>query len=582
MPQNVVLSDYKPKTVNPPITIKALCPGAVVLLVLLTLHGCTPGEHDADETILVFGGTILTMDEDQPEAEAMVIRGERIEVLGNRADLELLFPNTRRHDLQGRVALPGIVDSHTHVHELGHDRNKADLHDVASVGAMVERLQARYPNPQPGQWLVGAGWDEGQWASRGYPDRDTLDAAFPDNPVALESLHGFAGFYNGQALAAAGVDAETLDPEGGTILRRADGSPTGVMLTLAQGLVTRHIPPETLDEAKEAILLGLDALAEVGVTSVHEAGIDPLLIRAFSELADEGRLPIRIYGLLDGNNDSLMTAWFKMGPFIDPEAFFTVRSIKVFYDGSLGSRTALLREPYSDDPGAANPIERIAPEAVASLAQRAVANGFQMAVHAIGDEGNDRTLNVFEEALAGYPGLDHRWRIEHAQVVLPDYYERAARLGVISSVQSSHAVGDSPWAEARVGPERIRHAYAWRRILDGGGSLIVNADLPGEPWEPVQTLYFAVTRKTLDGQPPEGWYADQALTVEEALRAMTWAGAHAAFQEDQLGTFAPGYFADFIELDRDPRHVPPDSLKDLKVVRTWVAGRVWGDDSESE
>ena len=560
--------------------IKASCRW-VVVLVLVMLNGCTSGERDVDAAILVVGGTILTMDEDQPEAEAMAIRRGRIEVLGNRADLERLFPDARRHDLQGRVALPGIVDSHTHVHELGHDRSKADLHGAESVGAMIERLRARYPNPPPGQWLVGAGWDEGQWASRGYPDRDTLDAAFPDNPVALESLHGFAGFYNGAALALAEIDAETPDPEGGTILRRSDGSPTGVMLTLAQRLVTRHIPPETLDEAKAAILLGLEALADVGVTSVHEAGIDPLRLRAFRELAEEGRLPIRVYGLLDGNNDSLMTSWFAHGPFIDPQTFFTVRSIKVFYDGSLGSRTALLREPYADDPGAANPMERITPEAVASLARRAVANGFQMAVHAIGDEGNDRTLNIYEEALADYAGLDHRWRIEHAQVVLPDYYERAARLGVISSVQSSHAVGDSPWAEARVGPQRIRHAYAWRRILDGGGGLIVNSDLPGEPWEPMQTLYFAVTRKTLDGQPPDGWYADQALTVEEALRAMTWAGAHAAFQDDQLGTFAPGYLADFIELDRDPRRVPPDSLKDLKVVRTWVAGQMLGATAES-
>lgn len=515
------------------------------------------------------------MEPDQPEAEALLLEDQTITAVGTLADLESQAPDAERYNLEGRTVLPGIIDSHVHVHELGHDQRKANLVGTTTVEAMIDRLRAFYPTPEPGQWLIGAGWDEGVWGSMGYPDRAALDDAFPDNPVALESLHGFAGFYNAAALAIANVSAESPNPEVGTILRRADGTPTGVLLTLAQGLVNQHIPAESLEEIKASILLGSETMAAAGVTSVHEAGMPPERVRAFQELAEAGRLPIRVYGMLDGNNDSLMTAWFERGPLLDPSGFFTVRSIKVFYDGSLGSRTALMDAPYSDAPDAANPTERISPERVASLAERASARGFQMAVHAIGDAGNDRVLDIYETALAPYSDLDHRWRIEHAQVVLPTYYDRVAQEGIISSMQPSHAVGDSKWAEERVGPDRIRHAYAWRTIASAGGRIVFNSDLPGEPWEPMETLYFGVTRRTLDGIPPEGWYADQAFTVQEALHAMTVAGAYAAFQEDLIGSLAPGKRADFIELSGNPLTTPPERLIELDVVHTWVDGRIF-------
>ncbi|MBM3262170.1 MAG: amidohydrolase [candidate division Zixibacteria bacterium] len=527
-----------------------------------------------DPGLLVFGGPIVTMDEAQPEAEAFFIQDGKIKAIGSKADLETKFPDAQRHDLQGRTAIPGIVDSHVHVHELGHDRRKADLTGITTVAGIVERLKAFYPAPEPGKWLTGQGWDEGVWASQGYPDRAELDLAFPDNPVHLESLHGFAGFYNGKALSLAGIDRSTPDPEVGKILSRADGEPTGVMETLAQNLVNRHIPAPTLEDIEDNIVVGLETMASAGVTSVHEAGMRPDRVQAFKNLAAAGRLPIRVYGMLDGNDETLMNEWFATGPLIDPAGLFTVRSIKVFYDGSLGSRTALLAAPYADKPEAANMTERITPEAVASLGEQAVQHGFQMSVHAIGDEGNNRTLGIYEKILKNHPGLDHRWRVEHAQVVLPDYYARAATLGVISSMQSSHAVGDSKWAEDRLGPDRIRYAYAWRRVLEAGGRLAINSDLPGEPWEPMQTLYFAVTRKSLDGVPANGWYPDQALRVEEALRAMTLGGAYAAFQDSAIGSLATGKWADFAELERNPAVTEADGLKDIRVIRVWVAGTV--------
>lgn len=525
------------------------------------------------DTLIVYGGSIQTVDASQPNAEAVLIEDSKIKALGTYSELTGRAPNAIELNLHGRTMMPGFIDSHVHVRELGMDANKADLVGVRSVADIVTRMQARYPDPKPGDWLIGQGWDEGWFATEGYPDRALLDEAFPANPVYLESLHGFAGFYNGTALTIADITDDTPNPSVGQILRRQDGSATGVMLTLAQNLVNRHIPAASVEMRKEAIIKGLEIMRDAGVTSVHEAGMMDLDTKAFMELAQENRLPIRVYGLLNGNDRSLMEHWFSRGIHEQEDAMFAVRSIKVFYDGSLGSRTALMLKPYSDRPGDANPTERITPKKLTWLAENAAQYGFQMAVHAIGDEGNNRTLSIYESAQAPYPQQDHRWRIEHAQVVLPDYFDRAADLGVISSVQSSHAVGDSGWAEDRVGPVRIRYAYAWRKMLNSGAPLILNSDLPGEPWAPMQTLYFAVTRNKLDNPTGDGWYKEEALSVGEAVQAMTLSGAHAAFQDASIGSLSVGKWADFVILDADPFTANPADLKDINVLSTWVAGK---------
>lgn len=541
--------------------------------VMLAMGACqseAPTSELSDAT-LFYNATIITMDESNPRAEALLVADHKIVQAGSYDTLAQSYPNASRVDLNGQTVLPGIIDSHVHVRELGMDRIKANLVGAETAQDIVDRVVAHYPNPEPGEWLIGQGWDEGYFGSVGYPDRALLDAAFPNNPVALESLHGFAGFYNGAALAIAGIDATTSDPEVGNILRRENGEPTGVMLTLAQDLVNQHIPERSQEQIEAAIKVGLNDMARAGVTSVHEAGMRPEDVSAFKALAERGELPIRVYGLLDGNNDALMSDWFERGILDDPKDWLDIRGIKVFYDGSLGSRTALLKEPYSDVPDTAKPTERISPAKVQSLADRAVATGFQMAVHAIGDEGNNRTINIYETALAD-KDVDHRWRVEHAQVVLPDYYDRVAKHGILSSVQSSHAMGDSGWAEDRVGPDRIQHAYAWQNILTSGGRIMLNSDLPGEPWEPMETLYFAVTRQKLDGTPAEGWYKNQAMSLDEALRAMTVENAYGAFQDTQLGKLAPGMWADFITLAENPYKVAPSAIKDIVVTGTWVAG----------
>jgi len=534
----------------------------------------TPSADDgppsgAADTLVV--GEIWTGNPNQPRATAMLVRDGEIAAVGDADALTAAHPQASRIDTGDGLVIPGVIDSHTHVAEMGAKSLVADLTGAESVEEIVARLRRRFPNPAPGQWVRGAGWDEGVWASLGYPDRRALDEAFPQNPVALASLHGFAGFYNGVALTAAGIDDSTPDPDGGTILRRADGSATGVLLTLAQQLVRRKIPAATVADHKRAILIGLQTVAAAGVTSVHEAGMSPARLQAFSELAEAGQLPVRVYGMLDGNDTELMAHWFERGPRTN-DPWFSVRSIKVFYDGSLGSRTALLAAPYSDKPDAARPTERLSPAAVASLAERAAARGFQMAVHAIGDEANDRVLDLYERALAGR-NLDHRWRVEHAQVVLSDYFERAAALGVVSSMQPSHAVGDSKWAEDRLGPERIRLAYAWQRVLRADGALIFNSDLPGEPWKPVETLWFAVTRAPLDAPASAGWYADQAVGVDRALRAMTVDSARAGFQESTVGSLQTGHRADFVVLEPNPFDVPVEALRDTRVTATYIDGR---------
>lgn len=541
------------------------------------LMACSPSALKADadiDNIIFFGGDIVTLKDNGNAPEAILISGDTIQKAGTLIELSRYRPTAKRVNLNGKTLMPGIIDSHVHVRELGMDAIKADLVGVESVDEIVERLKAHYPNPSIGDWLIGQGWDEGMFASIGYPDRAALDAAFPNNPIKLESLHGFGGFYNGAALEIAGIDENTAEPEVGNILRRKNGEPSGVMLTLAQDLVNQHVPAPSQKQLEEAILAGLIKMAKAGVTSIHEAGMTPQDVAAFKKLAADKKLPIRVYGMLDGNNKSLMQKWFAQGPLDDPQDFLDIRGIKVFYDGSLGSRTAMMQAPYSDKPEDAKPTARIHLDDIDKLSVQAIEAGFQMAVHAIGDEANDCIIASYELRLSERPDIDHRWRIEHAQVVLPDFYPRQAKLGVLASMQSSHAVGDSKWAEDRVGPQRIRHAYAWQTILENDGRLLINSDLPGEPWEPMQTLHFAVNRKPLHApETAQGWYMNQALSVPEALKAMTLENAYGAFQEDKLGTLQTDKWADFIILDKNPLTTPPQKLKDISVLETWVAGK---------
>jgi len=540
------------------------------------LTGC--GDTVVPDSRLIIGATLITM-EDGPAPTAMLIEDGKIVSLGTEDELRARNPGVILTDLTGKTVIPGVVDSHVHVRELGMDAIKVDLVGVKTVDDIVARLRDQRPDVPAGDWIIGQGWDEGAFADAGgpggYPTTEAITVAFPDNPVALESLHGFGAMANAAALARAGINADTPDPEGGTILRGEDGEATGVLLTLAQALLFDVVPDLDQDQIEAAIKAGLTQMAAAGVTSVHEAGMEAEDVAAFKALAERGELPIRVFGMLNGNDAELMAQWFDSGPLDDPEDWLDIGGIKVFYDGSLGSRTALMRDPYSDQPDAARPTARIALEDVERLGENAREHGFQMAVHAIGDAGNDFIMTSYERRLAPDAAgevPDHRWRIEHAQVVRPDFAERAAALGVIASMQPSHAMGDSDWAEDRVGRRRIQRAYSWKTFQDAGVPIIFNSDLPGEPWEPMQTLHFAVTRTKLDGSPEGGWYATEALDRRDSLRAMTVSGAHAAFQDNTLGSLAEGKWADFVVLSDNP--LTAANIPDIHVDAVYVAGEL--------
>jgi len=549
---------------------RSLLTGSVVVIA-----GCG-SDVVVPKTHIITGATFITM-EDGAAPEAMAIEDGRITALGSEDALRASYPGALLTDLTGKTIIPGVVDSHVHVRELGMDAIKVDLVGVTNVDDIVARIRDQRPDAAPGEWIIGQGWDEGAFADLGgpggYPTTEALSVAYPDTPIALEALHGFAAMANDAALAKAGITATTPDPEGGTILHREDGQPSGVLLTLSQGLLFDAVPSADQAQIEQAIVAGLETMAAAGVTSIHEAGMEARDVEAFKALAERGELPIRVFGLLNGNDGALMAEWFDRGPLDDPQDRLDIGGIKVFYDGSLGSRTALLRAPYSDQPDAASPTARISLAEVESLGEDARTHGFQMAVHAIGDEANDKILTSYERRLsADDDGLvpDHRWRIEHAQVVAADFAQRAAALGVIASMQPSHAMGDSNWAEDRVGPRRIRRAYAWKSFQDAGVPIIFNSDLPGEPWTPMETLHFAVTRTKLDGSPDGGWYAGEALNREDSLRAMTLSGAHAAFQDESLGSLALGKWADFVVLSNNP--LTARDIRTITVEATFVAG----------
>lgn len=528
------------------------------------------------DTQLIIGANFVTM-ETGPTPGAMAIKDGRIIALGTTDALRVTYPDALLRDYTGKTIIPGVVDSHVHVRELGMDAIKVDLVGVKNVDDIVARIRAQRPNAAAGDWIIGQGWDEGAFADLGgpggYPTTEALSAAYPDTPIALEALHGFAAMANDAALVKAGITAATPDPEGGTILHREDGQPSGVLLTLSQALLFDAVPKPDQAQIERAIVAGLNTMAAAGVTSVHEAGMEGRDVEAFTALAARGELPIRVFGLLNGNDGALMAEWFDRGPLNDPEDRLDIGGIKVFYDGSLGSRTALMRAPYSDRPDSARPTARISLTAVEALGRDAREHGFQMAVHAIGDEGNANILTSYERRLAADetgPTPDHRWRIEHAQVVTADFAERAAALNIIASMQPSHAMGDSAWAEDRVGPRRIRRAYAWKSFQDAGVPIIFNSDLPGEPWTPMETLHFAVTRTKLDGSPIGGWYANETLSREDSLRAMTVDGAYAAFQDESLGSLSVGKWADFAVLSDDPLRAT--DIRAIMVEATFVAG----------
>jgi predicted amidohydrolase YtcJ len=565
-----------------------------IIVLALLLMGC---EETTTSDLLLTNGRVYTFAWDEPaldgtpaanapfdstkgwspNAEAIAIKDREIVFVGSATEAEeYAGSNTRRVNLKGATVLPGMRDAHVHIGDLGRALTQVNLKDVSSEAEIVEQVVTRAKETPQGRWIVGWGWDEGAFADN-YPNKERLSERVPDHPVYLKGLHGFAGLANEMALERAGVTADTESPQGGTIGRYEDGTPTGIFRNRAVTLITDVIPPPSLDQKKEQVRTALQEMARSGYVGVHEAGADSLLVEAFESLARDDHLPIRVYAMLNGRNEPLIQSWLERGPETDPSDRLLARSIKFFYDGALGSRGALLLEDYSDKTGhrgvgdAEYGFDR-------DLAAEVMSAGFQVGVHTIGDAANRQTLNFIDSVYASNPDArNYRHRLEHAQVIHPDDLSRLGELDLIASMQPPHAVEDKDWAEERLGSDRMSGAYAWRTLRKNGADLVFSSDLPGSDHDLFYGLHAAVARRDKDKQPPGGWYSEESLTVEESIRAYsTWA-AYASFLEEQTGTLQSGRWADLTVVDIDPMTTQPDNygrLLEGEIQMTVVEGEI--------
>lgn len=532
------------------------------------------GSRAAD--LLLRNAHIVTMDQTRPAAQAMAIQGGRIVWLGGNEEEERLFAGTSRIiDLHGATVLPGVIDAHTHLISLGESLLRLNLKDVATEEEVVERVKQKAASTAPNEWILGWGWDEGKWASH-YPTNEALSAVSPNNPVYLIGLHGFAAWANRMALQTAGVSKDTKDPENGKILRdEKTGQPTGILLNRAQELVGKHVPEMTPEQVKRGVELAAQECVRNGLTSVHEALVGPVQLQVFRELIREGRLPLRVYVMLDGADQTLVAQWLARGPEIDPRHQLTIRAFKLFADGALGSRGAALLQPYSDAPQIKRVTTTPEPE-VYQLTRTSLERGFQVCTHAIGDAANRMVLDSYANALKSVPQAhDRRLRIEHAQVLALEDIPRFAKLGVIASMQPTHCTSDMKWAETRLGPQRVKGAYAWRSLLNTGAHLPLSSDFPGETLNPFYGIYAAITRQDPAGNPPGGWYPEQRLTLNEALRGYTVEAAYAEFEENQKGSIEKGKLADLTVISQDITTLArPKEILSVRVLKTFVGGKL--------
>jgi len=565
--------------------VPAPLPGPIAvgfLILAMTRSAETAPPAKAD--LVLRGGIVHTMDPRRPRAQAVAVAGASIAAVGTDAEVAALVgPATRVIDLRGRTLVPGFADSHAHVlgdrrtrGGLGFVRLGLDLSETRSWSEVLERV-AEVARARPaGEWVLGRGWHEGKWAApavpsvRGFPTHAALSALTPDHPVVLERADGHAVLVNARAMSVARLTAATEPPPGGEIVQDGEGRPTGILVDRAADLV--QPPPAGPDEMRRALDAAMDECLRHGVTSVTDAGADLETIALYREYARAGKLRVRLYVMAGGAEVMRALARPEVGL---GDGFLTLRAVKLYADGALGSRGAALLEPYEDDPGNRG-LVLTPPETILETARLALRTGFQVATHAIGDRANRFVLDAYARALGERPDVkDARFRIEHAQVIDEADIPRFARLGVIASMQACHCPSDRPWAPRRIGMARVEEgAYAWRKLLASGARLINGTDAPVERLSAVENFFASVARRDPSGRPPGGFDPGERMTREEALRSYTLDAAFGAFAEDRLGSIEPGKRADLVVLSRDVMGVPEDELLATVVEATIVDGRV--------
>ncbi|MBZ5495349.1 MAG: amidohydrolase [Acidobacteriia bacterium] len=545
--------------------------GALLVLVSTFMIACKP--FPRAERIFV-NGHVVTMNDSLPETEAFAVGNGKIVAVGKTGDMRRAFSDAEQINLRGRTVMPGIIESHVHLFSLGKSFIELNVEGITTPDEVVQKVKDRAAQSAAGEWITGWGWDEGAWA-KAYPNNEKLSLAAPNNPVWLSGLHGFAGWANAKAMEIAGITGNTPNPPNGEILKDPKtGRPTGILKNDAQALLTRHIPPLSPALMEKPFTLAGEECLKYGLTTVHDANVSKPMLAALMSLANKKQLKTRVYVMLDATDRELIEPFLQHGPYFDANATLTIRCLKIFADGALGSRGAALFEPYSDAPETRGQLTT-SQEEIYKLTSRALKAGLQVAVHAIGDRANRVTLDAYEAALKEAPGAkDPRLRIEHAQVIALQDIPRFTRLGIIASMQPPHCTSDMAWAENRVGTERIKGAYAWRAFLDAGVHVPLNSDFPGETPNPFWGMYAAETRQSPDGKPEGGWHAEQCLTRKEILRAYTVESAYAGFEEEIKGQIAPGMLADFIVLSDDILTIPPRALLSLEVERTYIGGNM--------
>ena len=527
--------------------------------------------------LLLENATVYAAADSRPAKASILLRGGKVAFVGDPGEAKARGGSARVLDLSGRFVFPGFADAHLHTLGVGKATENAALREAKSAAEAAAAMAAAARKLPPGAWVEGRGWDQTRWPGREFPDARTLDAAVAERPAIARRVDGHAIWVNTAALSAAKVTAATKDPEGGRILRRPDGSPSGVLVDNAMALVVEAAPTATDADRERWLAEGAAACARAGLTEVQDAsGYGAEEIAALERLAARGALPIRMYATVSPSPESLPKSLARGRRSNGGDDFLTIRAIKSYADGALGSRGAALLADYSDEPGKrgllVTPPERLAE--VATAARRA---GWQLWIHAIGDRGNRVALDAYEKAAAAVPRAPEggdRPRIEHAQVVAPDDFPRFARLSVIASIQPVHATQDMRWAEDRVGPERIAGAYAWRRFVDAGVRLAGGSDAPVETESPLEGLYAAITRRDRAGNPPGGWRPQERLSRPEALALYTSGAAFAAFEEAWRGRIAPGMAADLTVLSGDPMTAAESEIATIPVSMTIVGGRV--------
>ncbi len=546
---------------------------AVLGVLLGTLTSTAIAQRATPADLIVTGARIYTVDPGRPVAEALAVRGGRVLFVGStRGALALKGANTRVVDYAGRTIIPGMVDAHAHLFELGETLRQVDLVGTKSYDDVVARVAERAKSAPAGSWILGHGWDQNDWGDTRFPTHDALSRAVPDHPVVLTRIDGHALLANAKAMQLAGITAATKDPEGGRIIRGADGAPTGVFVDNAKALVEHAVPAPRPEEARQALLAAAAEANRWGLIGVHDAGEPERIIDLYEQLARAGQLPLRAYVMIS-DDSAAIAHWFQRGA---QSALYDghlwVRSIKLYADGALGSRGAALLDPYSDDPGNTGLLVST-PEHIRRVAVEALRHGFQVCTHAIGDRGNRVVLDAYEAALKEVPVADHRFRIEHAQVLSPDDIPRFAELDVIPSMQAVHATSDQYWAADRLGPSRVIGAYAWRSLLNTGVIVPNGSDFPVERVNPLYSFHSAITRQDEHDYPAGGWHPEQVMTRQEALESMTIWPAEAAFQESVMGSLTPGKYADFVVLDQDIMRVAPEQVLATRVLATYIGGR---------